>query len=70
MKTNIAKHLEYSLIRINFFDNFSLNDIPDKVIINMFDNIENRLLYILRFKDFIIVHRVSDNRIVKSMITR
>lgn len=34
----------------------------------MFDNIENRLLNINGNKEFVIIHRVSDNKIIKSMI--
>ena len=43
MKVNIVKHVEYSEIYFNFSDNSQVEDIPDYTIINMLDNIENRL---------------------------
>ena len=43
MKANIVKHVEYSEIFLKFSDQFKLEDIPDDIVINMLDNIENRL---------------------------
>ena len=55
-------------MRIEFYDNFTLDDIPNNVIINMFDNIDNRIQYIESNDTFILIRRVSDNRILKSKI--
>lgn len=43
-------------------------DIPDNVIINMLNNIENRMLYIDASGYFIIIRRVSDNFIFKKQL--
>ena len=43
MKASIVKHVECSYIYFDFSDDFKLEDMPDDVIINMLDNIENRL---------------------------
>ena len=43
MKANIVKHVEYSKIYIDFSNNFKVEDVSDDVIINLLDNIENRL---------------------------
>ena len=43
MKAKIVKHIEHREIYFNFSDNFKLEDIPDDSIINLLDNIENRL---------------------------
>ena len=43
MKASIVKHLEYCEINFMFSDDFKIEDIPDNIIINMLDNIENRL---------------------------
>ena len=40
---NIVRHVEEIEINLNFPDNFKVEDIPDDVIINLLDNIENRL---------------------------
>ena len=71
MKINIAKNFEYSYIRIRFSDEFKLEEISDDVIINMLDNIKNKLLKIDEeyWKSFIIIRRISDNQILKSIIT-
>ena len=39
----IAKHVENIFIIVQFSNNFKVEDIPDDVIINMLDNVENRL---------------------------
>ena len=43
MKASIVKHIEYNEIYFNFSDGFRVEDIPDDVIINLLDNVENRL---------------------------
>ena len=43
IKVSIVKHVECSDICFNFSDNLKVEDIPDDVIINLLDNIENRL---------------------------
>ena len=43
MMVSIAKHVECSPIYLQFSDNFKLDDISDDVIINMLDNVENKL---------------------------
>ena len=43
MKASIVKHVEYSHIYFDLSNSFKLEDIPDDVIINMLDNLENRL---------------------------
>ena len=43
IKASISKHVESSFICFQFLDDFKLEDIPDDVIINMLDNVENRL---------------------------
>ena len=43
IKANIVKHVEYSKIYIDFSNNFKVEDILDNTIINLLDNIENRL---------------------------
>lgn len=35
MKVNIAKHHEYIEIKLNFSDNFKVENIPDNIIISM-----------------------------------
>ena len=40
---NVARHVEEIVIRVQFSDNFKVEDIPDGVIINLLDNIENRI---------------------------
>lgn len=54
-----------------FNDNHTVEDIPDGILIHLFDNICDRIQLIdgKYDKDFIIIHRVSDNKIFKSMIT-
>lgn len=70
MKVSIAKYVEFSEIHFNFSDQFKLYNIPNDILINMFDNIENRLIKISGNNSFIIIHRVADNYILKSMITK
>ena len=55
---------------MRFNKNFTLEDIPDDILVHMFDNISNRIQEIGVNKEFIIIHRVSDNKIFKSMITK
>ena len=38
---NVVRHVEDSKISFIFSDNFKVEDIPDDVIINMLDNIDN-----------------------------
>lgn len=40
---NISKHIEHSYSSFRFSDNFKVEHMPDDVIINLLDNIENRL---------------------------
>ena len=55
---------------MRFNKNFTLEDIPDDILVHLFDNISNRIQEIGVNKEFIIIHRVSDNWIFKSMITK
>ena len=43
LKANIVKHIDHSEIYFEFSHNFKLEDVPDDAIINILDNIENRL---------------------------
>ena len=43
MKASIVKHVECNEINFWFSDNFKVEDVSDDVIINLLDNIENRL---------------------------
>ena len=43
MMASIAKHVEYSEINLKLSYNFRLENIPDDVVIDLLDNIENRL---------------------------
>ena len=43
MKASVSKHVEQSYISFYFSDNFKIEYMSDDVIINMLDNIENRL---------------------------
>lgn len=44
MKTAIVKHVECGNVVFCFSDSFKIADIPDDAIINMLDNIENKVL--------------------------
>lgn len=44
MKTAIVKHVECGNVVFCFSDTFKIDDIPDNAIINMLDNIENKVL--------------------------
>lgn len=68
MKLSIGKYIEYSEIWLKYSDEFNLECISDNSIITMLDNIENRILCVIRYKYFIIIRRVSDNKVFKSMI--
>ena len=39
----ICKYLEYKEIEMNFNDNFILEDIPDDILVHLFDNICDRI---------------------------
>ena len=39
----ICKYLDYKKIDIYFNDNFTLEDIPDDILVHLFDNIDNRI---------------------------
>lgn len=69
MKANITKHVESSHIYIQFSNKLRVDEIPDDVIITMLNNVENMMLIIHGNNDFIIIRRVSDNNILKSIIT-
>ena len=45
--------------------------IPDNTFVHLFDNIDDRIQLIDEYEheEFIIIHRVSDNWIFKSMMT-
>ena len=43
MKAKIVKHVECSEIRFKLSDKFKVEDMPDDIIINLLDNIENKL---------------------------
>mgnify|MGYP007106001309 CR=1 FL=1 len=43
MNASIVKHVEQSEIYFEFSNNFILEDIPDEIIMNLRDNIENNL---------------------------
>ena len=66
----ICKYLDYKKINIEFSDNYTLDNIPDEILVHLFDNIDNRIQLIdgNEYKDFIIIRRISDNKIFKSMI--
>ena len=71
MKASVVKHIEYRYIYFNFSDDFKVEDIPDDVVIKLLDNIENK---IYTFDGsygsyFVIIHRISDNKIMKFLIT-
>lgn len=42
----LYKYSEYKAMYLYFNDNFKLEDVSDDIIIDMLDNIQNRLLYI------------------------
>lgn len=69
IKANIEMHVENSLIEFRFTDYFKLDDIPDGVLISTLVNVENKLLIVDGFDYFIIIRRVSDNLIFKSIMT-
>lgn len=70
MKASIDKHVEFSWIDIKFSDQFQVINILDNVIINMVDNIDDRLQLIRGSEHFIIVRNISNNSIFKSMIDK
>ena len=39
----ICKYLEYKEIEMNFNDNFTLEDIPNDILVHLFDNIRDRI---------------------------
>ena len=43
IKASIVKHVECSYIYFDFSDDFKVEDIPDDIIINLLDNVGNRL---------------------------
>ena len=53
---------------MNCNDNYVVENTPDDILIHLFDNISNRIQEIGGNKEFIIIHRVSDNKILKSRI--
>ena len=60
--------LEYCDINIRISETFKIDDIPDKLLVRLFYNVENKLLDIWGY-DFIFLHRVSDNKIFKREVT-
>ena len=65
----ITKHMEHSEIELRFSNNFKLENITHKVLVDMYDNIENRLLWIDSNEYFVVIRRSFDNKILKSEIT-
>ena len=63
-RINVIVPLEYCYINIDLSETFKLEDIPDEILVKLFHNVENKLLGI-GGRDFIIVHRVSDDKIFK-----
>lgn len=61
--------MEDSHMEIRFSNSFKIQNLPDKWIISLLHNVENRILRIGGPLQFIITRRVSDNRIIKSMVT-
>ena len=53
---------------MRFNDNFTLENIKDDILVHMFDNISDIIQQIDGNKDFIIIHRVSDNWMFKSYL--
>lgn len=68
MRANIMKHAEKAYIRINFTSTFTIESIPNDLILAMLYNAENKLL-MLGCYHFLIIRRVSDNMILKSTVT-
>ena len=66
----ISKYLEYKQINMNFNDNYTVDNIPNTILVCLFDKIDDRIQLIRGDNDFIIIHRVSGNKIFKSMITK
>lgn len=65
---NVAKRVEKIIICLNFSDSFRVENIPDRDIINLLDNIENRLIYFYE-SYYVIIRRLSDNKIMKRTVT-
>lgn len=70
MKANISKYTELSSISIIFSQKFQPEDIPDDVIVSMLNNLEHRIEVINTSRHLVITHMVSDNKIIKSIITK
>lgn len=69
MKANILKHVECGRILFEFSNYFKIDNIEDDIIVNMLENIENKLLNIGGNKNFIIIRRISDNKIYKFIVS-
>ena len=69
MKASIVKHVESSEINLHFTYNFNIEDVPDDVIINMLYKIENKLYIFNGNIYYLIIRRLSDNKILKCMVT-
>ena len=67
--STICKYLDYKEITMWFNYTSTLEDIPDDILVHLFDNICDRIQEIGGNKEFIIIHRVSDNKILKKIIT-
>lgn len=65
---NVVKYVEQIPLQFKFSDTFKVENIPDKDIINLLDNIENRLQSISG-SACVIVRRISDNKIMKYTVT-
>ena len=65
---NVAKRVEEIIIWLNFSDSFRVENIPDRDIINLLDNIENRLINFCG-SYYVIIRRLSDNKIMKRTVT-
>lgn len=65
MISRIVKYLEYSALDLNFLDEVPITELPDNALVTMLGNIQNRLMIITGYNYFVIIHRVSDNFILK-----
>lgn len=68
MKASIAKHFECSEMGLHFSYYFILSHLTGSIIMNMLHNVNNRLMKINGNEDFIIIRRISDNKIFMSMV--
>ena len=65
---NVAKRVEKIFVKLMFSNNFRIENIPDRDVINLLDNIENRLINFCG-SYYVIIRRLSDNKIMKRTVT-